>query len=80
MTVQDILNQIDIQNEYVLVYYDSEDNQRYKLDKCPFTMSIKVDYMYIVDNTIFFELNEDHLLADKRIINRKITFLNPTQI
>ena len=79
MTVQDILNQIEIQGEYVIVIYDFEKCERLKLDECPFTKSIQIRYMYVENDTIFFELDEYHLYADKRTENG-ISFLNPTKI
>ena len=58
MTTREILNNIEIQVEYVLVYYDSEKEQRFKLEECPFSHSIEIKYMYIENGTLFFELDE----------------------
>ena len=80
MTTSEILNNIDIQVEYVLVYYDSEKEQRFKLEECPFSHSIKINYMYIENGTLFFELDEWHLFSDPIIQNRNIDFLNPQKI
>lgn len=79
MTVRDILNQIHIQTEYVIVIYDFGKCERLKLDKCPFTESIEIRYMYVENDTIFFELDEDHLFMDKRT-KHGIAFLHPTKI
>ena len=79
MTVQDILNQIEIQSEYVIVIYDYEKEERLKLEECPFTKSIEIRYMYVEDDTIFFELDEHHLYSDEGTKNG-IEFLNPKKI
>ena len=82
MTVNDILNNIDIQNEYVIVYYDSEKEQRVKLEECTFSRTIEIRYMYVEKDILFFELDEDHLFSgvDRITANRDIVFLNPTKI
>ena len=80
MTTSEILNNIDIQVEYVLVYYDSEKEQRFKLEECPFSRSIKINYMYIENETLFFELDEWHLFSDPITKDRNIDFLNPQKI
>lgn len=78
MNFLDIENNIEIQSDYEIVYYDSEKEQRFKLDKCIRTKSIKIDYIYIENGIIFFEINEWHLMYDTD--NRNIDFLNPTKI
>ena len=78
MNLLDIENNVEIQSEYEIVYYDSKKEQRFKLDKCIRTKSIKIDYIYIENGTIFFEINEWHLMYDTD--EREIGFLNPTKI
>ena len=78
MNLLEIENDVEIQSEYEIVYYDREKNQRFKLEKCIFTKSIKIDYIYIENGTIFFEINEWHLMYNHE--NRNIEFLNPTKI
>lgn len=78
MNLLEIENDVEIQSEYEIVYYDSKKEQRFKLDKCIRTKSIKIDYIYIENGTIFFEINEWHLMYDTD--EREIGFLNPTKI
>lgn len=78
MNILDIENNIEIQSDYEIVYYDSEKEQRFKLEKCTRSKSIKIDYIYNENGTIFFELNEGHLMYDTD--NRNIDFLNPIKI
>ena len=78
MNFLDIENNIEIQSDYEIVYYDSEKEQRFKLDKCIRTKSIKIDYIYEENGTIYFEINEWHLMCG--IDNRNIDFLNPIKI
>lgn len=79
MTVLDIENNdVAIQSEYEIVYYDREKNQRFKLEKCIFTKSIEIDSIYVENGIMFFEINEWHLMYNHE--NRNIEFLNPTKI
>ena len=80
MTVEEILLNIDIQCNYEIVVYDSERQGRFKLEKCPFSKSLEVQYMYTENGIIFFEIHEWLLFTSYQVKNRDITFLNPQRI
>ena len=77
MSVEEILNQIDLQSEYVIVYYDSEKQQRFKLEKCLFSKTVAIRFMYVENDILIFELDEWHLFSDSITKNRDISFLHP---
>ena len=80
MTVSEILCNIEVQGEYVIVVYDSEKQQRFKLEKCVFSKSLEVQYMYVENGVLFFEVHEWILFSNFQVNNRNIAFLNPQRI
>lgn len=81
MTVSEILNNIEVQGEYAIVYYDSQKQQRFKLEKCVFSESLEVQYMYVENGVLFFEIHEWLLFSSYQVKNRgDIAFLNPQKI
>lgn len=56
MTVQDILDQIDIQCQCHVVYYDEEKNERVEILDEEKMLNSRIQYMYSEDDEIYFEV------------------------
>lgn len=56
MTVNDILDQLDIQSEYKVVYWDEDKNERVDLFGVPDALDKPILYMYSEKDIIYFEV------------------------
>ena len=77
-TLQDIINKIEIQSEFIVVIYDCDKEQRFQVDlNDKDIQEIKVQYMYVDDGALFIELNYYHfeMYCEENEINKNAKYL-----
>ena len=59
MTMQDILNEVEVQGEYRIALYDSKRNERIFLADDQENRERKIAFIYVELGSLIFEIEED---------------------
>lgn len=60
MTVNELLENIEIQTEVVICYYDEDKNERIELQRCEEIGDKEIKYMYVDNDSIYIEIDIDN--------------------